>query len=195
MSLRIIVRTILRWNRNSFLSWATDVGLHKQVLNFISRHQIPKETRKDYQLMNVRASFFEILMGLPQLHDGIDYPTAQAYMMSDWIYASDFIAAGRELNEETHLHDFIQDILDFNKEDAKRNHVAETPKTKVVDCNVEVDGYLVEGLKLVLTEAETDELADLYHLAWQTDLKGLDEYDDMDKFFPWLEVLSNDITH
>lgn len=178
---------VYRWNRNSLLSWAKDAGLHKQVLNYISKHQIPKDMRKDYQLMNVRASFFEILLGLPQLHDGIDYPTAQAYLQSEWVYASDFIASGSELNEEIHLHDFIQDILNFNKEDAKRNHAADTPKTKIVDCNVEVDGYLVEGLKLVLTEAETVELANLYHLAWQTNLKGLDEYDDMDKFFPWLE--------
>lgn len=175
------------WNRNSLLSWATDAGLHKEVLNYISKHQIPKDMRKDYQLMNVRASFFEILLGLPPLHDGIDYPTAQAYMQNDWVYASDFIAAGRELNDETHLPEFIQDIIDFNKEDADRNHLAEAPKTKIVDCNVEVDGYLVEGLKLVLTEAEVNKLADLYHLAWQSDLKGLDEYDDMDKFFPWLE--------
>lgn len=179
--------TVYRWNRNSLLSWATDAGLHKEVLNYISKHQIPKDMRKDYQLMNVRASFFEILLGLPQLHDGIDYPTAQAYMQNDWVYASDFIAAGRELDDDTHLPEFIQDIIDFNKEDDKRNHAAEAPKTKTVDCNVEVDGYFVEGLKLVLTEAETVELANLYHLAWQTDLKGLDEYDDMDKFFPWLE--------
>lgn len=179
--------TVYRWNRSSLLSWATDAGLHEQVLNYISRHQIPKDMRKDYQLMNVRASFFEILMGLPQLHDGIDYPTAQAYLQSDWVYASDFIAAGREFNDETHLPEFIQDIIDFNKEDAKRNHAVETPKTKIVDCNVEVDGYLVDGLNLTLTEAEVNTLADLYHLAWQTDLKGLDEYDDMDKFFPWLE--------
>ena len=143
--------------------------------------------RKDYQLMNVRASFFEILMGLPQLHDGIDYPTAQAYSQSEWVYASDFITAGSELNEETHLHDFIQDILDFNKEDTKLNPAIEPPKTKTVDCNVEVDGYLVDGLNLTLTEAEVNTLADLYHLDWQTDLKGLDEYDDMDNFFPWLE--------
>jgi len=177
---------VYRWNRNSLLSWAIDAGLHEQVLNYISKHQIPKDMRKDYQLMSIRASFFEILMGLPQLHDGIDYPTAQAYMQSEWEYASDFIAAGSELNEETHLHDFIQDIIDFNKEDAKRNHAAETLKTRIVDCNVEVDGYLVEGLKLVLTETEAGALAELYHLAWQTDLKGLDEYDDMDKFFPWL---------
>ena len=179
--------TVYRWNRNSLLSWATDAGLHEQVLNYISRHQIPKDMRKDYQLMNVRASFFEILMGLPQLHDGIDYPTAQAYSQSEWVYASDFITAGSELNEETHLHDFIQDILDFNKEDTKLNPAIEPPKTKTVDCNVEVDGYLVDGLNLTLTEAEVNTLADLYHLAWQTDLKGLDEYDDMDKFFPWLE--------
>lgn len=179
--------TVYRWNRNSLLSWATDAGLHEQVLNYISRHQIPKDMRKDYQLMNVRASFFEILLGLPQLYDGIDYPTAQAYLQSDWGYASDFITAGSELNEETHLHDFIQDILDFNKEDAKLNHAAETPKTKIVDCNVEVDGYLVDGVNLTLTEAEVNTLANLYHLAWQTNLKGLDEYDDMDKFFPWLE--------
>ena len=179
--------TVYRWNRNSLLSWATDAGLHEQVLNYISRHQIPKDMRKDYQLMNVRASFFEILMGLPQLHDGIDYPTAQAYSQSEWVYASDFITAGSELNEETHLHDFIQDILDFNKEDTKLNPAIEPPKTKTVDCNVEVDGYLVDGLNLTLTEAEVNTLADLYHLAWQTDLKGLDEYDDMDNFFPWLE--------
>ena len=178
---------VYRWNRNSLLSWAIDAGLHEQVLNYISKHQIPKDMRKDYQLMNVRASFFEILLGQPQLHDGIDYPTAQAYSQCEWVYASDFIAAGSELNEETHLHDFIQDILDFNKEATKLNHAVETPKTKIVDCNVEVDGYLVEGLNLTLTEAEVNTLADLYHLAWQTDLKGLDEYDDMDKFFPWLE--------
>ena len=178
---------VYRWNRNSLLSWAIDAGLHEQVLNYISKHQIPKDMRKDYQLMNVRASFFEILLGQPQLHDGIDYPTAQAYSQCEWVYASDYIAAGGELNEETHLHDFIKDILDFNKEDAKLNHAEETPRTKIVDCNVEVDGYLVEGLDLTLTEAEVNTLADLYHLAWQTDLKGLDEYDDMDKFFPWLE--------
>ena len=178
---------VYRWNRNSLLSWAIDAGLHEQVLNYISKHQIPKDMRKDYQLMNVRASFFEILLGQPQLHDGIDYPTAQAYSQCEWVYASDFIAAGSELNEETHLHDFIQDIIDFNKVDTDRSHLAEAPKTKIVDCNVEVDGYLVEGLNLTLTEAEVNTLADLYHLAWQTDLKGLDEYDDMDKFFPWLE--------
>ena len=178
---------VYRWNRNSLLSWAIDAGLHEQVLNYISKHQIPKDMRKDYQLMSIRASFFEILMGLPQLHDGIDYPTAQAYSQSEWEYASDFIAAGSELNEETQLPEFIQDIIDFNEMCAKQNSAAEEPKTRIVDCNVEVDGYLVEGLNLTLTEAEVNTLSDLYHLAWQTDLKGLDEYDDMGKFFPWLE--------
>lgn len=178
---------VYRWNRNSLLSWATDAGLHEQILNYISKHQIPKDMRKDYQLMSIRASFFEILMGLPQLHDGIDYPTAQAYSQSEWEYASDFIAAGSELNEETHLPEFIKDIIDFNEMCAKQNSAAEKPKTKYLECNVEVDGYLVEGLKLVLTETEAGALADLYHQAWETDLKGLDEYDDMDKFFPWLE--------
>lgn len=137
--------------------------------------------------MNIRASFFEILLGLPPLDNGIDYPTAQAYMQSEWQYASDFIAAGHDLDEEEPLHDFIQDIIDFNEMCAKQNSAAEKPKTKYLECNVEVDGYLVEGLKLVLTETEAGALADLYHQAWETDLKGLDEYDDMDKFFPWLE--------
>lgn len=178
---------VYRWNRNSLLSWATDAGLHKQVLNYISKHQIPEDTRKDYQLMNIRASFFEILLGLPPLDNGIDYPTAQAYMQSEWQYASDFIAAGHDLDEEEPLHDFIQDIIDFNEMCAKQNSAAEKPKTKYLEYNVEVDGYLVEGLKLVLTETEAGALADLYHQAWETDLKGLDEYDDMDKFFPWLE--------
>ncbi len=178
---------VYRWNRNSLLSWAIDAGLHEQVLNYISKHQIPKDMRKDYQLMNIRASFFEILLGLPPLDNGIDYPTAQAYMQSEWQYASDFIAAGHDLDEEEPLHDFIQDIIDFNEMCAKQNSAAEKSKTKYLECNVEVDGYLVEGLKLVLTETEAGALADLYHQAWETDLKGLDEYDDMDKFFPWLE--------
>ena len=178
---------VYRWNRNSLLSWAIDAGLHEQVLNYISKHQIPKDMRKDYQLMNIRASFFEILLGLPPLDNGIDYPTAQAYMQSEWQYASDFIAAGHDLDEEEPLHDFIQDIIDFNEMCAKQNSAAEKPKTKYLESNVEVDGYLVEGLKLVLTETEAGALADLYHQAWETDLKGLDEYDDMDKFFPWLE--------
>lgn len=178
---------VYRWNRKSLLSWAIDAGLHEQVLNYIRNHQVPDDVRRDHQLSNIRRDFFEIIQGKPAQQNGIDYPTAQAYLQSEWEYASDFIAAGHDLDEEQHLHDFIQDIIGFNEMCAKHNNAAEKPKTKYVECNVEVDGYLLEGLKLVLTETEAGALSDLYHQAWETDLKGLDEYDDMDKFFPWLE--------
>ena len=178
---------VYRWNRKSLLSWAIDAGLHEQVLNYIRNHQVPDDVRRDHQLSNIRRDFFEIIQGKPAQQNGIDYPTVQAYLQSEWEYASDFIAAGHDLDEEQHLHDFIQDIIGFNEVCSKYNSAEEKPKTKYVDCNVEVDGYLVEGLKLVLTETEAGTLADLYHQAWETDLKGLDEYDDMDKFFPWLE--------
>lgn len=178
---------VYRWNRYSLLSWAMDAGLHEQVLNYIRNHHVADGVRRDHQLTNIRRDFFEIIQGKPAQQNGIDYPTAQAYLQSEWQYASDFIAAGHNLEEEQHLHDFIQDIIVFNEMCAKQNSAAEKPKTMYVECNVEVDGYLVEGLKLVLTETEAGTLADLYHQAWETDLKGLDEYDDMDKFFPWLE--------
>ena len=178
---------IYRWNRDSLLSWATDAGLHDYVLNYIRKHQVPDDIRKDYQLTNARGNIFERIQSPSHVPNEIDCPTAQAYMQSEWQYASDFIAAGDDLDEEQHLHDFIQDIIDFNEMCAKQNSAEEKPKTKYLECNVEVDGYLVEGLKLVLTETEAGTLADLYHQAWGTDLKGMDEYDDMDKFFPWLE--------
>ena len=178
---------VYRWNRKSLLSWAIDAGLHEQVLNYIRNHQVPDDVRKDYQLTNVRGNFFERIQSPSDVPNDIDYPTAEAYLQYEWVYVSDFITAGHDLDEEQHLHDFIQDIIDFNETCAKQNSAAEKPKTKYVECNIEVDGYLVEGLKLVLTETEAVALADLYHQAWETDLKGLDEYDDMDKFFPWLE--------
>ena len=101
---------VYRWGRVSLLSWATDVGLHEYVLNYIRKHQVPDDIRKDYQLTNAHVSYSGVVLGLPPLNRSIDYPTAQAYLQSEWQYVSDFIGTGRDLKDEWHLRSFILDI-------------------------------------------------------------------------------------
>lgn len=179
--------SVYRWNRNSLLSWATDAGLNEYVINYISKHQIPDGVRKDYQLENAHVSFFEILMGLPPLHHGIDYPTPQAYLMSEWQYASDFITNQGDISQELHLRNFIQDIIDFNEMDVAEYRATRKPQMRSIECHVEVEGFLIECMNLSLKEAEAGALFYLYDLALATDLKGLNEEAVEEQFFPWLE--------
>lgn len=103
------------WTRDSLLSWATDARMHEHVLNYILEHTVPEGIRKDHQLECTYTSFFETLMEHRPLHHGPDYPTAQAYSPSEWRFASDFIVSQGEISPELPLHQFIQDIVDFNE--------------------------------------------------------------------------------
>lgn len=179
--------TIYRWNRSSLLSWATDAGLHEYVLNYIRKHKIPKGIRKDYQLTNIHASFFEILMGLPPLHEGIDYPTAQAYMQSEWRHASDLINKKGEIDKEDNLSDFIQDIIDFNEMDAAEYHDTRKPQMMNIECLVDVPGILTDSVTIELSLMQVGVLSYLYNQAREADLNGLDEETIQWQFFPWLE--------
>lgn len=179
--------SVYRWNRNSLLSWATDAGLHEYVINYIRKHQIPDGVRKDYQLENVHVSFFETLMGLPPLHHGIDYPTPQAYLQSEWQYASDFITNQGDLTQELHLRHFILDIIAFNEPEAAKYLPAYQTPMKTIECNIEVDGFMVDCEKIKLTADEFGTLIYLYHLARTTDLKMLDDESFETLFFEWLE--------
>ena len=179
--------SVYRWNRNSLLSWATDAGLHEYVINYISKHQIPDGVRKDYQLENAHVSFFEMLMGLPPLHHGIDYPTPQAYLMSEWQYASDFITNDGDLTQELHLRHFILDIITFNEPEAAKYLPDYQTPMKTIECNIEVDGFMVDCQEIELTADEFGTLTYLYHLARTTDLKMLDDESFETLFFEWLE--------
>lgn len=175
------------WNRNSLLSWATDAGLHEYVINYIRKHQIPDGVRKDYQLENAYQSFFEVLMGLPPLHHGIDYPTPQAYLQSEWQYASDFITNQGDLTQELHLRHFILDIIAFNEPEAAKYLPAYQTPMKTIECNIEVDGFMVDCEKIKLTADEFGTLTYLYYQARTTDLKMLDDESFETLFFEWLE--------
>lgn len=180
--------TIYRWNRSSLLSWAIDAGLHEYVQNYIREHQVPDGLRKDYQLTNVRRTFFEIVMGVSLSNFKIDYPTAQAYLKSEWQYVSDFIAAGRDINDEPHLVNFIQDIIDFNEMDSQEYLDSREPQMmKRVDCHIEVEGFLLDCISIELTVMQFGTLCYLYNQAITTDLKGLDEETIQWQLFPWLE--------
>lgn len=178
---------VYRWSRCSLLSWATEAGLHDYVLNYIRKHQVTEGVRKDYLLTNAYASFFGLIMGLPLLHRCIDYPTAEAYSQSEWQYVSDFITNQGDISQELHLRNFIQDIIDFNEMDATEYLATRKPQIKSFECHVEVDGYMIECMSLKLTEAEAGALSYLYNLALTTDLKGLNEEEVEERFFPWLE--------
>ena len=179
--------SVYRWNRNSLLSWATDAGLHEYVINYINKHQIPDGVRKDYQLENVHVSFFEMLMGLPPLHHGIDYPTPQAYLMSEWQYVSDFITNQGDISQELHLRNFIQDIIDFNEMDATEYLATRKPQMRSIECHIEVDGFMVDCQEIKLTADELGTLSYLYQQARTTDLKMLDDESFETLFFEWLE--------
>ena len=178
---------VYRWGRNSLLSWATDVGLHEYVLNYIRKHQVPEDIRKDYQLTNAHLSFSGVVLGLPPLNRGIDYPTAQAYLPSEWKYVSDFIAAGRDLKDEWHLRYFIRDIIDFNEMDEAEYLDTRPLPMKRIDCDIEVAGVLVDGMSIYLPSMAVGALSYLHDQAMATVLKGLDEESANEQFFPWLE--------
>ena len=187
--------TVYSWSRNSLLSWATDAGLHEYVLNYIRKHKVPEDVRKDYQLENAHVSFFETLMGLPPLHHGIDYPTPQAYLMSEWQYASDFISNQGDLTQELHQRHFIQDIIDFNEMDAAKYLATRRPQMKRIDCHIEVEGLLLDCMSINLSMMTVGALSYLYNQAIATDLKGLDEGSIMEQFFPWLEQHHPQMAH
>ena len=178
---------VYRWGRDSLLSWATDVRLHEYVLNYISKHRVPDDIRKDYQLTNAHLSFSGVVLGLPPLNRSIDYPTPQAYLPSEWKYVSDFIAAGRDIKEEWHLRYFIRDIIDFNEMDEAEYLGTRALPMKRVDCDIEVAGVLVDGMSICLPVMAVGAISYLHDQAMATDLKGLDEESVMEQFFPWLE--------
>ena len=179
--------TVYRWNRQSLLSWATDTGLNEYVLNYIRNHKVPGYIRRDYQLTNAHVSFFGMALGLPALHEGIDYPTPEAYLLSEWQYVSDFITNQGDISKELHFRHFIQDIIDFNKMDAAEYLATRKPQMRLLECHIEVAGVLVDSMSIILPEMAVGALSYLHDQAMATDLKGLDEESAHEQFFPWLE--------
>lgn len=178
---------VYRWNRNSLLSWATDAGLHDYVLNYIRNHKVPDGIRIDYQLTNAYVSFSLTLIGGPLMHKSIDYPTPRAYLQSEWQYVSDFITKPGNISQELHLRRFIQDIIDFNEMDETEYLATRKPMKTLVECNIEVEGVLVDSMKIILPVMTVGVLSYLHDQAMATVLKGLDDEAAMERFFPWLE--------
>ena len=58
---------------------------------------------------------------------------------------------------------------------------------KTIECNIEVDGFMVDCQEIKLTADESGTLTYLYHLARTTDLKMLDDESFETLFFEWLE--------
>lgn len=175
--------TVYRWDRRSLISWAEDTHQHEYVVNYIRNHKVSEDEKLDYQISHANVSMGQILIGAPLVHQGIDYPTTHAYLQSDWEYVSDFIDQNSDISETCVLPDLIQDVVDFNKNPGKKKK----EKTRSVECHIEVNGYLFEAEHVAMPERVIGALTYLYHLAKETDLKGLSVEDFEDSFYPWLK--------
>ncbi|MBR5084647.1 MAG: helix-turn-helix transcriptional regulator [Prevotella sp.] len=175
--------TVYRWDRRSLLSWAEDTHQHEYVVNYIKKHKVSEDEKLDYQISNAHVSFGQIILGLPLCRESLDYPTAHAYLQSDWEYVSDFLDKKQDISETSVLREFIQDVIDFNENPNKKKKV----KTRTIECHIEVNGYLFEAEHVAMPECVIGALTYLYHLAMETDLKGLAQEDVEDQFYPWLK--------
>lgn len=181
--------TVYEWDRHSLLSWALDHGLHLYVVNYIKNHKV-KNSDMDYQLSSGNISFGQTVIGLPVTRRSVDYPTAHAYTQNEWKYVSTFIHEKRSLMEEYVLRRFIQDVIDFNEkspEDYKNDDEKKKEKYIKIECWIEVNGYMFDNEHIYLPARKAHALFYLYNLAWETDLKGLDDYDDWEEFDAWLK--------
>ena len=182
--------TVYRWNRRSLLSWAEDSGQHEYVVNFIKNHRITEGSAVDYQLSHNYVSINQILLGLPPMYMKVDYPTVHAYNQNEWEYASEFFSEHRAIKEVCLLRELIEDIKDFNEksaEDYKNDEEKKNEKYVKLEIGIEVEGNMFDSEKISLPERVVNVLRYLYHQAWETDLKGLDEYDDWEEFDKWLK--------
>ena len=182
--------TVYRWGRRSLLSWAKDTGQHEYVVNFIKNHRIADGSTVDYQLSHNYVSINQMFLGLPPKYMKVDYPTVHAYNQDEWEYASEFFSEQRDIKEEWLLRDFIEDIKDFNEksaEDYKNDEEKKNEKYVKLEIGIEVEGNRFDNEKVYLPERVVNVLRYLYHQAWETDLKGLDEYDDWEEFDKWLK--------
>ncbi len=197
--------TVYRWGRQSLLSWAVDNNLHEYVVNYIRNHHLKGNTPVDYQLSNIEVPLDQILLGLSALNEPADYPTAHTYSPKEWEFVSTFISEKRDISEEFDLREFTLDIINFNENneleeqlDARRKkEAADAYEKKVkesgrdwyveVEIGIEVEGNMFDSEKISLPERVVNVLRYLYHQAWETDLKGLDEYDDWEEFDKWLK--------
>ena len=182
--------TVYRWGRRSLLSWAKDTGQHEYVVNFIKNHRIADGSTVDYQLSHNYVSINQMFLGLPRKYMNVDYPTVHAYNQDEWEYASEFFSEQRDIKEEWLLREFIEDIKDFNEksaEDYKNDEEKKNEKYVKLEIGIEVEGNRFDNEKVYLPEQVVNVLRYLYHQAWETDLKGLDEYDDWEEFDKWLK--------
>lgn len=177
--------TLYCWNRKSLLSWAVDNKLHEYVVNYIQHHQVEKG-QVDYQISHHDVSFADILLGLPLIRRGIDYPTAHAYIQNDWEFASRFIEQKRDNPEGLILNLLIQDIIDFNKMDSAEYCATRRDAMAYFNCDYSVDGFELQD-ELCIAQKHFNTLNYLYHLALQTDLSGLDQDAVDEQFYPWLK--------
>ena len=197
--------TIYSWDRQSLLSWAEDNHLHEYVLNYIRNHRLKHDAPVDYQLSHIEVPLDQILLGLRAVNEPADYPTGHTYSQDEWKYVSSFISEKRDINEEFDLREFTMDIIDFNKgnklkdqlDALKTKEAADAYEKKIkeshkdwyveVEIGIEVEGSMFDCEKISLPERVVNVLRYLYHQAWETDLKGLDEYDDWEEFDKWLK--------
>ena len=182
--------TVYRWGRRSLLSWAKDTGQHEYVVNFIKNHRIADGSTVDYQLSHNYVSINQMFLGLPPKYMKVDYPTVHAYNQDEWEYASEFFSEQRDIKEEPLLRRLIEDIKDFNEksaEDYKNDEEKKNEKYVKIECWIEVNGYMFDNEYIYLPARKAHALFYLYNLAWETDLKGLDDYDDWEEFDAWLK--------
>ena len=104
---------------------------------------------------------------------------------------SEFFSEQRDIKEEWLLREFIEDIKDFNEksaEDYKNDEEKKNEKYVKLEMGIEVEGNMFDSEKISLPERVVNVLRYLYHQAWETDLKGLDEYEDWEEFDKWLKL-------
>ena len=198
--------TVYRWDRQSLLSWAEDNHLHEYVLNYIRKHYLKWDAPVDYQLSHIEVPLDQIFLGLRAIDEPADYPTCHTYSQEEWRFVSAFISEKRNIDEEVFdLKDFTMDVIDFNEnkvlkqqlDELKTKEAAVAYEKKVkenhgdwyinVEIGIEVEGYMFDNEEISLPERVVNVLRYLYHQAWETDLKGLDEYHDWEEFDKWLK--------
>lgn len=197
--------TVYRWDRQSLLSWARDNNLHEYVVNYIRNHHLKGNTPVDYQLSHNRVPLDQILLGLRGTNEPADYPTAHAYGPKEWEYVSAFISEKRDISEEFDLREFTLDIINFNENNElkeqleihKKEQTSIKKETKAPNlyCDVAVEGWnwkheyisSTQEMPLDIPSHIAAALPYLYTLALESDLKGLDEDDVEEKFYPWLK--------
>lgn len=181
---------VYRWGRNSLLSWAKDAGLHEHVINYIAKHNVDNLASRDHQIEYGYTSFnYFPIMG-EAIYQSLDYPTTKAYPQHVWEDASHYLTHRKEVKRPINGGELIEGIIRFNAgvPDFNQNFIE-------IGCDIEVDGFMVEGEILTIRQAQAGVLSFLTDLAKQTDLKGLDEETFDEKFYPWFEQRYPELAH